>query len=882
MRLKAKANLILLLLCVLAYKGFTYYPEYQSYYPPTQQPDHVYLYSPGGFAGGEGGSTHYMMESLAGLLAKSKPRIFFNYDALQGRYRIELIAEGIVFETKSNPWEMVERFKDEFGSRYILYGQPGEDSVNVATSLAGPLGAIIIAQDIEPIAIAHGLTRILDVRGKDEQWCWEQYRGLFNRRILVHQHESRPRLRDYAVQLNAFTCYLPLGTEQDDPTHFTNRVLDWLEPDSVVLGWHETDEQGFVLPISARGSFVVAAGFDGNHSLLSGVEFPLAKLRMPHHTRLRDLVWEDDVHYATYLLTDGDNLSLMMWDAFVLNTLGDCFWTYPQRGTFNFGWTVTPQNLIPTAPVALSYLNKLALPTDGFVLGCLQGYMYPDRFGSHLMRFLGTMEPGAGETFTGNTTGGMNVQYSSALVKRGSRSLRLNTQDSGATRTFFVPSHNLNGFQVLHLQVLGDGSGATLRVKLGSNFVTTEVGHFYKDILIDWQGSWQEFIWRFPSDFSREGFPAIEDVDCLEFQVTGTSTLFLDDVYVSRTPYPYRNPISMHMSRFQSFMRKSGYNSIMVNAQDWNDTDWMEDGILCTDRLAGIFFTQYSDYAAGKGQIKWFKDSQGRQTPVVSARYKLWRGFETPESIAARLNASPYTGEPRTDSHYSVIMVHLWSDFDDTPDEYPYDRGLPPTHRSIALLNTDRVRVVKPEEMLLIMRLRRHPEEVIGEYLESLQEKMQELEQLSPPTTAAAAALEMAGVALNAATELFAIHSNREAFNQAQEADRLVEIARLSFLDLLPDGDAVRLICPAPTRPVFYFSLQEVEPDALPVQEYQLQFSETADFTVVTRDLTLRNDRVVLSDDFYVRIRAKGDQGDWGNWSRVIRRSLSATQWEVF
>ena len=45
--------------------------------------------------------------------------------------------------------------------------------------------------------------------------------------------------------------------------------------------------------------------------------------------------------------------------------------------------------------------------------------------------------------------------------------------------------------------------------------------------------------------------------------------------------------------------------------------------------------------------------------PVIGARYKLWQGFDTPETLAAKLNSAS------TDAHsadgYSLIAVHAWS-----------------------------------------------------------------------------------------------------------------------------------------------------------------------------------------------------------------------------
>jgi hypothetical protein len=46
--------------------------------------------------------------------------------------------------------------------------------VNVATSLAGLLGGIIVDEKLEKKAKSHGLTMLMDVRDKTQQWCFDK------------------------------------------------------------------------------------------------------------------------------------------------------------------------------------------------------------------------------------------------------------------------------------------------------------------------------------------------------------------------------------------------------------------------------------------------------------------------------------------------------------------------------------------------------------------------------------------------------------------------------------------------------------------------------------------------------------------------------------
>src|SRR5690349_8620970 len=95
------------------------------------------------------------------------------------------------------PWELADHFaKQGIVKGYILYrrdkskdenrnGRPGLNcSVNVATSLAGLLDGIIVDEELEKDAKAHGLKLLLDVREKTQTWCFQTYQGQFNRRML--------------------------------------------------------------------------------------------------------------------------------------------------------------------------------------------------------------------------------------------------------------------------------------------------------------------------------------------------------------------------------------------------------------------------------------------------------------------------------------------------------------------------------------------------------------------------------------------------------------------------------------------------------------------------------------------------------------------------
>jgi hypothetical protein len=147
----------------------------------------------------------------------------------------------------TKPWQLVERYSSQgIIKGYILFRsdrspgdinahRPGMDcSVNIATSLAGVLNGIIVAEELQDEAKAHGLKLLLDVRDKTQSWCFNTYKGQFNRRMLCTQDPRKPHVRDLAIAQQAFTLYG--GGE------LIQTALEWLEPLSPILGWNGGDE----------------------------------------------------------------------------------------------------------------------------------------------------------------------------------------------------------------------------------------------------------------------------------------------------------------------------------------------------------------------------------------------------------------------------------------------------------------------------------------------------------------------------------------------------------------------------------------------------------------------------------------------------------------
>lgn len=279
-------------------------------------------------------------------------------------------AYGIPHTTVSSPWTVLDQFK-HLVAGYVLYDLAGNsNSLSAATALCAPLNAVAVDVSIEATVRSHGLTNLLaDVRTRNEAWVWTNHPATFSSNMVVELKESLgANLRDYATLAGAFTFY-------DGNSAFRSQVMRSLAPDAACLGWGDASggEDEFVSRSSSDGVHTLPADLALNLSTLSSVR----DLTVCQHT-FRQPVAESNVHYATFITTDGDNVQY--------NVGGfPGHYQLPPRGQFNMGWALSP-SLADLAPSLLRWYFDAAsngVARDFFVAGPSgTGYFYPSRYPS--------------------------------------------------------------------------------------------------------------------------------------------------------------------------------------------------------------------------------------------------------------------------------------------------------------------------------------------------------------------------------------------------------------------------------------------------------------------------------------------------------------------
>lgn len=366
--LVAAAVLCHVLACSSAEDG----PAPRRFFPSFSRPTTLHAISTASLDG----PTMVLIQTLQGIVAQDRPEIYIDEPGTGYSIWLDDLAEnhGIDHEFHNDPWWFVDQYRDriEGDGAYILY-DAGTESQNVATTLAGVLGAVAVASEIEETAVEHGLSLFLDVRGKTDHWLHETYEDRLRKDLFMFQRAtSSNSLREFPVATGAFLFQMDC---------LSGAFREWISPEVLpfpVIGWAgRADrclfEHCFVRPITQMGGFVLPSDKDKNLSTLTAVPLD-RRLRQRGHVRV-DI--EEDVHYATFVVSDGDNKGWVMRGF----TTEESLFASPRRGEFDLGWTMPPilGELAPTVLDRIYREGATGPGRDFFVAGVSGiGYMYPD------------------------------------------------------------------------------------------------------------------------------------------------------------------------------------------------------------------------------------------------------------------------------------------------------------------------------------------------------------------------------------------------------------------------------------------------------------------------------------------------------------------------
>jgi hypothetical protein len=296
-------------------------------------------------------SERVALQTLMGVIAQTKPAIL--RDLSGHRALVEKAGVKINDTYYTNFGGLLTHFSSRLAG-YILCNQK-DRSTNVAISLAGVMNAVAIPADIEQTAISAGLTRLLDVRARDEAWALANYGNLFSKQIASYQQSSDDRvsfLGDYSTYTKAFQFWDNTATGAIASSAYAR-----MNKGATFFGWGP-EEYGTVEQLSLRSMSILPSDWAANMSALSNI--PAKTKTFKQKEPLQPFEVKPGVHTVCFVITDGDNIQWLLGSHDNINN-----WNNPSRAHVNLGWTISP-SLAELAPIVYEkYIDNSLTTPDG-------------------------------------------------------------------------------------------------------------------------------------------------------------------------------------------------------------------------------------------------------------------------------------------------------------------------------------------------------------------------------------------------------------------------------------------------------------------------------------------------------------------------------------
>ena len=288
---------------------------------------------------------------------------------------------GLSHNGNQSTWELIEHHGNVKShiEGYILCDVNKEESVNAATVAAHVYKSIIADVKYEARVKGLGYTMKYDATNKTLADACNEFKSKCNNNALVMMPVMTGNNRGYSIANKLMM--VNYNKKYNNPVSGNNKaliedVLSWLKPLSPVLGWEQgVEEKEFVDMVSRSGNLMVPFDWAWNATIMSA-EYENKQAGLAKVTNPQFIKYDDTKHYASFLLTDGDNVMWMMNDfnnnQFLNNPLGS---------SINMSYGLPVANLSMLSPYQLDRLMGQQHQSASYVEYGGGGYYYPDNFG---------------------------------------------------------------------------------------------------------------------------------------------------------------------------------------------------------------------------------------------------------------------------------------------------------------------------------------------------------------------------------------------------------------------------------------------------------------------------------------------------------------------
>ena len=333
--------------------------------------------------------------SLQGVVNKDGPRVYILYPenwpftyvrSVYGFYRDK---RNYSFQELRTAEQAIMTLKSHVKG-YVVWDKNVRTSLIVAFTVAGLERAVVVSEELIPMAERAGLKPVEDFRGKFTgqndaqiyQWAYDRYWKRCNKEFIVwlggeHGSIMKPGVADWGIFKEVF--FNDLSSRVTDTTEYAlaNKLLAGMKPMSMVMGWHSYAkdlEREHVKLTSRYGHRVEGLHTLPNLSFSAQVPAsPGFTYKNNHKVAPGESPSPEKKVYIACVQTDGIGLGA---------------WLRPGRGEIPYAWEVL-MNYTWMAPAMAEYFYTMATPNDYFV-GCLSGpgYLYPKAVPPHLLKQL--------------------------------------------------------------------------------------------------------------------------------------------------------------------------------------------------------------------------------------------------------------------------------------------------------------------------------------------------------------------------------------------------------------------------------------------------------------------------------------------------------------
>ncbi len=327
-----------------------------------------------------------LLISLQGLANRDYPRIYLEYPT---HWQWETVRPLIGFMERRHGTQFTRLGLNDadaalakfaqYAKGYVVWDREVRSSVNVAFTAAGVLDALVVSEELIPLAEKHGLKKLEDLRGifrgKSDfeiySWAVAKYWDRCSRDYyaVLGGHagmEMQPGVADFAIMQRAFCADLSANPKHPEELGLLRSLLSKQNPTSTVIGWHSygKDTEGQHTTLTGN----LGLKMEGLHNLPNvsyTCQIPLTpdfKFTNNHNVAPDAKLQAEKKVYIAALATD---------------SMGIGTWTKPGRGEIPYGWQVL-MGWLRLNPVALQFFYEDKSPNDYFVGGLSgPGYMYP-------------------------------------------------------------------------------------------------------------------------------------------------------------------------------------------------------------------------------------------------------------------------------------------------------------------------------------------------------------------------------------------------------------------------------------------------------------------------------------------------------------------------